>query len=384
MDLTGSAGTVSNVTFNNRNYQLVYGFDLLDFAKVDYNSEYNADTYQTLNSLYYLYKTQRSSTYVISGSAVFNVLGYDTGVGDQAGPSVFRAVCVVEKTLTPSNEYSWTHVAHTTLIPIANYQQQQPPYTSADDVLKYNKDQSTIWFDNDMNVAATFKLNVETTAAIDTGYYIRFRFYWVDLNGAFAPTPTSGGANGLTFSLDNNSSFEIYDNLTPKINYITTGSIDQSASLFTLATTNVSNDTLVFNSTTFNQFLYKSYFIPSSVFSSSYTTPIDLISFNAQDLVRAGRFDDPGNKYYNVVTSSIISGEYKVVVDNSIDTTLMSGAQNFAILRKKPDETSIYINNAKDPGDQTSKMYIIPTDLSGSIKDDIGNILKKLDPNIIS
>jgi hypothetical protein len=381
MDLTGSTGTVSNVTFDNRNYQLVYGFDLLDFAKVDYNSEYNADTYQTLNSKYYLYKTQRSSTYVISGSVNFNIRGNDTGTGDQVGPSVFRAVCIAEKTLTPSEEYSWTHVAHTTLVPVANYLYQS---VFGSDRLKYNKDQSTIWFDNDMLATATFKLNVETTATIDAGYYIRFRFYWVDLNGAFAPTPTSGGANDLNFSLDSNSSFEIYDNLTPKINYITTGSIDQSASLFTLATTNVSNDTLVFNSTTFNQFLYKSYFIPSSVFSSSYTTPIDLISFNAQDLVRAGRFDDPGNKYYNVVTSSIISGEYKVVVDNSIDTTLMSGAQNFAILRKKPDETSIYINNAKDPGDQTSKMYIIPTDLSGSIKDDIGNILKKLDPNIIS
>jgi hypothetical protein len=384
MDLTGSAGTVSNITFNNRNYQLVYGFDLLDFANVDYNSEYNADTYQTLNSKYYLYKTQRSSTYVISGSVNFNLRGNDTGTGDQDGPSVFRAVCVVEKTTTPNDEYSWTHVAHTTLVPIANYQQQQPPFTSADDVLKYNKDQSTIWFDNDMAATAVFKLNVETTATISAGYYIRFRFYWVDLNGAFAPTPTSGGANDLNFSLDSNASFEIYDSITPKINYTTTGSIDQSASLFTLATTNVTNDTLVFNSTTFNQFLYKSYFIPNSVFSGSYTTPVDLISFNAQDLVRAGRFDDPGNKYYNVVTSSIISGEYKVVVDGSIDTTLMSGAQNFAIFRRKPDETSIYVNNSKDPGDLSDKMYIIPTDLSGSIKDDIGNILKKLDPNIIS
>jgi hypothetical protein len=380
MDLTGSNGTVSNITFNNRNYQLVYGFDLLDFAKIDYNSEYNNDVYQTLNSKYYLYKTPRSSTYVISGSALFTVKGFDTGGDDQAGPSVFRAVCVVEKTLTPSDDYSWTHVAHTTLIPISNYQQND----GSSDLLKYNKAQSTIWFDFDMNLPATFKLNIETTANIDAGYYVRFRFYWVDLNGAFAPTPSSGGANGLNFSLGSNSSFEIYDNLTPKINYITTGSIDQSASLFTLATTNVSNDTLVFNSTTFNQFLYKSYFIPSFAFSGSYTTPVDLISFNSQDLVRAGGFKDPGSKYYNVVTSSIISGEYKVVVNNSIDTTLISGAQNFAIFRKKPDETSIYINNLKDPGVLSDKIYVIPVDLSGSIKDDIGNILQKLDPYIIS
>jgi hypothetical protein len=381
MDLTGSNGTVSNITFSGgRNYQLVYGFDLLDFAKIDYNSEYNNDVYQTLNSKYYLYKTPRSSTYIISGSAVFNILGYDTGEGDQAGPSVFRAVCVVEKTLTPSDDYSWTHVAHTTLIPITNYQQNN----GSSDLIKYNKDQSTIWFDFDMIRTATFRLNVETTANIDAGYYVRFRFYWIDLAGAFAPTPSSGGANGLTFSLDNNSSFEIYDNLTPKINYITTGSIDQSTPLFTLATTNVSNDTLVFNNITFNQFLHKSYFIPSFAFGGSYTTPVDLISFNSQDLVRAGRFDDPGSKYYNVVTSSIISGEYKVVVDNSIDTTLISGAQNFAIFRKKPDETSIYINNPKNPGILSDKMYIIPVDLSGSIKNDIGNILQKLDPSIIS
>jgi hypothetical protein len=236
-----------------------------------------------------------------------------------------------------------------------------------------------------MNSLSKFDLKVSTIASsLTEGTYVRFRLYWIDMSTFHIQQVGAYAANYLVFTIDSNSIFEIYDNVTTLTKYITTGSIGQSSSLFTLATTNVTNDTLVFNSTTFNQFLNKSYFIPSSVFSSSYTTPVDLLSFNSQDLVRAGQFNDPGSKYYNVVTSSIISGEYKVVVDSSIDTTLMNGAQNFAIFRKKPDETSIYINNAKDPGTQTDKMYIIPTDLSGSIKDDIGNILKKLDPNIIS
>jgi len=378
MNLTGSSG-VSSVTFNNRNYYLVYGFNLLDFSTVSYNNESDSSYFQLLENKYYGYKTARTSTYVISGSLTVKLKGNDTGAGDQDGPSVFRLVCVVEKTQTPLIESSWSHVAHTTIKSIDG-----KTVNVSGGSLKYNLDQSTIWFDTDMANSIDVNLSVETTASIDSGYYVRSRFYWIDLNGAFAPTETSGGANYLEFTLKPNSTFEIYDYLTPATKYITTGSIDQATPLFILATSSIDNDTLVFNSASFNTFLNRSYFIPSVAYGSNYTTPVDLISLQNQDLVRIGSFNNPGSKYYTVVTSSVISNEYKVVVNDSIDTTLNTSAQNFAFFRKKPDETSIYVNNGKNPGDLTSKMYIIPTDLSGSIKDDIGNILQKLDPYIIS
>jgi len=380
MSMTGSAG-ISTYTFSGRTgdeYRKVYGFDLLTFSSTgsvgSYNNEVSADTFSPLDNVY-MYKVPRTSNYVISGSIRFGVVGHDAN----DGPSVFRIVGVVESSTDPTNDSSWTYVAHTRLTPVGN------PFTSNGDTIAYNQNESTIWFDNDMSSLSKFDLKVSTIASsLTEGTYVRFRLYWVDMSAFHIQLSGALAANYLIFTIDPNASFEIYDNLTPLTKYITTGSIGQNSELFTLATTNVSNDTLVFNSASFNPFLFKSTFISSSIYGDNYTTPVDLTSIQSQDLVRIGAFDNPGSKYYTVATSSIISGNYKVVLSSGIDTTLYNSAQNFAFFRKKQDETSIYINNNKNPGNLSDKMYIIPTDLSGSIKDDIGNILKKLDPNIIS
>ena len=380
MNMVSNAGTVST-TFNNRTgdeYRKVYGFDLLTFSSTgssgSYNNEITSETFSPINDVY-MYKVPRTSNYVISGSIRFGVVGHDA----DTGPSVFRIAGVVESSTDPTNPSSWTHIAHTTLTPVGN------PFTDNGATIRYNQTESTIWFDTDMSSLAKFDLKVETIASsLTEGAYVRFRLYWIDMSAFHIQQAGALAANYLVFTIDPNASFEIYDNLTPLTKYITTGSINQSSSLFTLATTNVSNDTLVFDSASFNPFLFKSTFISSSTYGADYTTPVDLTSVQSQDLVRIGAFDNPGSKYYTVTTSSIISGNYKVVLNDGVDTTLYNNAQNFAIFRRKPDETSIYVNNSKDPGVLSDKMYIIPTDLSGSIKDDIGNILKELDPNIIS
>jgi len=379
MNMTWSGG-VRNYDFAGRvgdDYRKVYGFDLLTFSSTGsgnlYNNEISPDTFAPINNVY-MYKVPRTSNYVVSGSIRFGLLGHDA----DDGPSVFRIVGIVESSTTPEDNSSWTYIAHTRLTPVGN------PFTSNGEAIAYNRNESAIWFDFDMASLVKFDLNVATTASLTEGTYVRFRLYWIDMSTFHIQQVGAFAANYLVFTIDSNSIFEIYDNVTTLTKYITTGSIGQSSSLFTLATTNVSNDTLVFDSASFNQFLFKSTFISSSIYGIDYTTPVDLVSIQSQDLVRIGAFDNPGSKYYTVATSSIISGNYKVVLSSGIDTTLYNNAQNFAILRRKPDETSIYIDNSKDPGVLSDKMYIIPTDLSGSIKDDIGNILKELDPNIIS
>ena len=379
MSMTWSGG-VRNYDFAGRvtdEYRKVYGFDLLTFSSTGssdlYNNELSPDTFAPINNVY-MYKVPRTSNYVVSGSIRFGLLGHDADLG----PSVFRIAGIVESSTTPEDNSSWTHIAHTTLNSVGN------PFTSNGEAIAYNKNESAIWFDFDMAALVKFDLNISTVAALTEGTYVRFRLYWIDMSTFHIQQVGAYAANYLVFTIDSNSIFEIYDNVTTLTKYITTGSIGQSSSLFTLATTNVSNDTLVFDSASFNQFLFKSTFISSSIYGDDYTTPVDLTSVQSQDLVRIGSFDNPGSKYYTVTTSSIISGNYKVVLSSGIDTILYNNAQNFAILRKKPDETSIYIENSKNPGVLSDKMYIIPTDLSGSIKDDIGNILKKLDPNIIS
>lgn len=54
-----------------------------------------------------------------------------------------------------------------------------------------------------------------------------------------------------------------------------------------------------------------------------------------------------------------------------------SNIQNFIFLSKKPDETNIILNTSKRDG-KTSPGLLLPGNVSKSIKDKAGNIIKQL------
>jgi hypothetical protein len=73
-----------------------------------------------------------------------------------------------------------------------------------------------------------------------------------------------------------------------------------------------------------------------------------------------------------------ITPTYDVTVDRTIDSTRYNNiSQNFAILRPKPDETSIIINFYKEIG-EVSQTVLIPQDANDEIKSKIGTIYQTI------
>jgi hypothetical protein len=68
------------------------------------------------------------------------------------------------------------------------------------------------------------------------------------------------------------------------------------------------------------------------------------------------------------------------IVDRPIVTGL-NPSQNFAILRPKPDETSVILNFKKLPGD-VSQTILIPQDANDEIKASVGTIFQSLNVDL--
>jgi hypothetical protein len=64
-------------------------------------------------------------------------------------------------------------------------------------------------------------------------------------------------------------------------------------------------------------------------------------------------------------------------ISSSVFGSAVPADQNFAILRSKPNETSVIVNYKKSPGN-VSQAILIPQDLKSDVKDQIGNISKAL------
>jgi hypothetical protein len=73
---------------------------------------------------------------------------------------------------------------------------------------------------------------------------------------------------------------------------------------------------------------------------------------------------------------------YKFELDRELTPISLGNLnQNFAILRPKPDETSVIINYKKELGD-VSQTILIPQDASKELKDNVGNIYQKLNVDL--
>jgi hypothetical protein len=70
-----------------------------------------------------------------------------------------------------------------------------------------------------------------------------------------------------------------------------------------------------------------------------------------------------------------------VIVDRPITSKLLQPSQNFAILRPKPDETSVIVNFRKSAGD-VSQTILIPQDANDEIKNKVGAIFSGLNTSL--
>jgi hypothetical protein len=220
------------------------------------------------------------------------------------------------------------------------------------------------------------------------GDYLRFRFYIVDISNSFGEggsvgakefdfyinsyAPNSPGVSTLTRGY-----FEVEDAQTQVTSYVYTSSYGQIPQLFT----SPNPTTLVFSSASFYLFQTASTFLPQPPTSQYYTPVVDYFGVQKYDLVRLGSFNNSSPQYYEIINVSSSAPNVYVTLNRPITASFNDYAQNFAIFRRKPDETSVIIDFKKTPG-EVSQTILVPYNINDTTKGSIGNIFKTLNTDL--
>ena len=113
--------------------------------------------------------------------------------------------------------------------------------------------------------------------------------------------------------------------------------------------------------------------------NSSFTVEFSL--FNSTALVGTVYFTELVNTNTNIVYTFTRASQIVVTVDRPIQNSQNILSNNFAILRPKPDETSVILDFQKQPGD-VSPTILIPYDANNSVLAAQGTIFTTLNPNL--
>jgi hypothetical protein len=375
----------TNPDYNN---VYVYPFDLLNFNNYSnggYNTEPNTLTYTTQSgSPNNVYKVPRTGTYIISGSIPFVYTGNDEQLN---GVVVFKPVVVVERCPVGADitdDLSWKFLEATTL---STVQQRGVAYSLGSfNTLAFSLDNRNL----QPYGYQVYNLKVETQKSLIAGEYIRFRFYIIDISNAMGKNNGKGTKffqffiNGVPSSVTNvptlnRGFFQIFDPNTTVTLFEYNSSYEQVPQLFTTSSVN----TLLFSPSASYLFTTSSTFTPQLPTSQYYSPVTDTFGLQKYDLVRIGAFNSPASTYYEITNiSSSINGIY-VTLSGNINTGsfITNIAQDFAIFRPKPDETSVIINFKKQPG-EVSQTILIPNDANNVVKNAVGNIFKTLNPDL--
>jgi len=376
-----------NIERSNTN-QFTYAFNVLNFNNILYpggfNNEPNPDTYSDIDGNY-LYKVPRSSTYKLNGSIPFYFEGNDTKLSrgnNLKGQVRFKVMGLVEKSTTPSVETSWVPIANTTLKDISKTSSTN--YSSINNAIRYDLESGPNLFSCDL----ISNNNTDILVSLSENDYIRFQFYLMDDMGFFYDTKNftfvingvpSSRASQFTFTP---SFFGIEDTVATQTVYEYTKTYGQIPKLFIKDTS--SNRKIIFDATA-QQFLQgTSQFTPIPPTSNYYSPVVDYFTILKGDLFRIGQFNSPLSVYYEVaeVSSSLLpSPQTYVTFDRDINVSQFNEAQNFAILRPKPNETSVIINYRKQLGD-VAQTILVPYDANDIVKNSVGNIFKTLNTNL--
>lgn len=311
------------------------------------------------------YKVTRSGTYKINGSTEFYVNVHD----DHGGWSVFKVGLILEKTdFTGYQNDSWQFLAQAYPTSIG--------YSGNASDMDVNN--GSIICDNDGWRKWRLRFDSNVNYVLNDGDYVRFSFYFIDIENIYDYRRTY---DAITVGFSN-TFWSVMDTNNTNINYVYSSSYNSVSNFFTYETTYNTNDTLRFNDSA-SAYFYNATFVGDSV---NYTPIVDKVSVQKYDLIKFGKFEDPG-KYYEVIelhtTGSGASTNYKAVLNEGVNLGINTASNNFAILRSKPDETSIILEGKKMAGvENIDKAMLIPCDSSLVLKSKIGDIIKSLNTTI--
>jgi hypothetical protein len=334
---------------------------------------------------YTLFTAPRASSYKVSLRVPLSILpGFiETGWG---APTIIKVLCIVEKQTLGSN--TWVPQICTTLRLDAALGINQP-FQGVD------SNQSTIWFEPGRHTSPVLVTCVldNYQIALNTGDKVRIKPFLVEIYLMFIRdqeinfTVRHDGGNNVPY-------LQITDINNSTTAYADTGSIPSLTGIY--AVSGSDNKSIVFTpsaSLFYNQAIYLS---SGSSISASYTSIDDSFILQAGDVIRFGSFYTKNANLYTInqvyppqITQTTAGGSLLSVVnsplivrlDQSVDTSLALSGSDFAILRRKPDETSIIVDFLKNPG-ETSQALLLPEDLLSSIKDKAANIAASISQDL--
>ena len=359
---------------NNSNYLRTYCFNLLNFNKIISNTESNPQSYSEVNGTY-LYKVPRTGNYKLEGIIPFYLEGDDNETRYYAAETrngvKMKVVGIVE--VSPPNnptapDNQWTALANTTLT----------DFKRTGQYATINSSTNGLFWDNNSTIFVNCTLN--DTKYLTAGTYIRFQFYIIDNCGVFYNT------KGIKFTINGvppNQSSLLQTQAYFDIKYIDTSftiynynsTYGQLPPLFTQYNSN----TIAFDTTAQQLLNSEPTFVPSPPAQDYYSPVVDIFKVKKYDLFRIGQFNSPTSKYYEVVNVS--NDRRYITFDKNIDVINFNNAVSFAILRPKPNETSVIIEYIKQPG-EVAQTILIPYDANDIIKNSVGNIFKTLNTNL--
>ena len=354
--------------FNLNNYKTQQFTGITNDNLIGYTQGFNNEPISS-SIMNNVYKIPRPGTYNINGGVKCKISIQDIA----GGWSMFKVALLVEKT----NEIGY---GQDTWTPIGTY-----PIISEGIVpsglstrIQYNPSNGSIKIDppgsNTYSLTINLRLplpvsNIAPSYSLEAGDYIRFSFFFIDIQNAFVISDDLKiEFSDIYWSVRNTS-----QSLTTYIYDAEYSSVDP---MFTVGTTYQTNDTLNF-SVSGSEFFYSSSFIDNS---PNYSPVINKMSVQPMDLIKFGKFEDPGT-YHEVIKVS--GNPYSVVVSDSIVTGSVDMSSNFSILRPKFDETSVILEGKKATGiENIDKAVLIPYDASTILKNNVGTIIKSVNTSI--
>jgi len=319
-----------------------------------------------------VYKVNRTGLYKIAGGTMFRIRVTENPLN--WGWSKFKIGLVIET--ADENNYRnniWDIYDHTgplpTFSPIFELDSSVP---NTGGLYGFNSSNNSIkLIDNYAEFGLNFGSNVGGPPILNLteGTYVRLSFYFMDIQELYRYATNIN----LQFR---NTYWGVYDIEKRSTEYIYESNYTSSIPIFSLGTTNTINDTLVFTHSS-SLYFYSSSFSGSS---TNYSEVINNFSVERGDLIKFGKFKDPG-EYYEVYNSYITGSSpyYKVILTNSVVTSSANMSNDFAILRPRPDETSVILEGRKIIGrEEIEKALLIPYDTSNDLNDNIGNIIKSV------
>ena len=108
---------------------------------------------------------------------------------------------------------------------------------------------------------------------------------------------------------------------------------------------------------------------------ANYSPIYDSFTIQPGDIFRFGSFYSPSATYHTVTNVSFPTISFADNITSSINNN------QFAILRRKPDETSVLINFIKSPG-ETSQAFLIPGDMNLDLASNVANVATQISTQI--